>query len=110
MINSILHPKVKKKIELVIKEYFRQHSLVFTEAALIYEAEMESMFDYVILITAEYDVRKERALASGKITEQDFDQRNKNQIKDEEKKKRADFIFDNNGSEKDSEQKVRSIN
>jgi len=97
-INSILHPRVKKKIEELTKEYFKENEMVFIEAALIYEAEMESMFDYVVLITADYKLRKMRAIKEGKLSEEDFRKRNENQIKDEEKRKRADFVFENNGS------------
>ena len=95
-INSILHPKVKNKIESLANEYFIKYDIVFTEAALIYEADMESMFDYVVLITADYKIRKKRTTENAKLSEKDFDKRNDNQIKDEEKKKRADFVFENN--------------
>jgi dephospho-CoA kinase len=105
-INSILHPKVKKKIEELTKEYFKEYDIVFTEAALIYEAEMEPMFDYVVLITADFELRKMRAINEGKLNEEDFQKRNENQITDNEKKKRADFVFENYGSKDELKQKV----
>src|SRR5690606_16027908 len=43
-INSILHPAVKKKILKLTDQYFEFNDIVFTEAALIYEADMEKMF------------------------------------------------------------------
>ena len=95
-INSILHPKVKKEIESLNNKYLREHDIIFTEAALIYEADMESLFDYIVLITADYEIRKARAINAGELSEEDFNKRNENQIKDEEKKKRADFVFHNN--------------
>jgi len=106
VINSILHPKVKKTIELLNKQYFELNDIVFTEAALIYEADMEKMFDYVVLITSDLNIRKERAMLNGRISEEDFIKRNENQISDEEKKKRADFIFENNGSIGELKQKA----
>jgi len=105
-INFILHPKVIKKIEELTGDYFKEHNIVFTEAALIYEADMESLFDYVVLITSDYEIRKMRAINEGKLSEEDFNKRNENQIKDEEKKKRADFVFENNGSKDELKQKV----
>jgi len=105
-INFILHPKVIKKIEELTDDYFKEHNIVFTEAALIYEADMESLFDYVVLITADYEIRKMRAINERKLSEEDFNKRNENQIKDEEKKKRADFVFENNGSKDELKQKV----
>jgi len=104
-INSILHPKVREKVNELMQEQLLNNDIVFTEAALIYEAEMENMFDYVVLITASYAVRMKRVLANGKLTEEDFKKRNENQIRDEEKKKRADFIFENNGNVDELKQK-----
>ena len=105
-INSILHPKVKGKVNELMQEQLISNDIIFTEAALIYEAEMENMFDYVVLITANNDVRMKRVTANGKLTEEDFTKRDENQIKDEEKKKRADFIFENNGDIEELKQKA----
>jgi dephospho-CoA kinase len=105
-INSILHPEVKKKILSLNSGYFKKNDLVFTEAALIYEADMESMFDYVVLISADYETRKKRAMNNDNISESDFQKRNENQIRNEEKKKRADFVFDNNGNAEGLKQKA----
>ena len=96
IINSILHPLVIKKIDKMMNEKLNKKDRVFVEAALIYEADMEGMFDYVVLITADKKVRYGRK--SGDLSINDFEQRDSNQIPDEEKKKRADFIFENNGS------------
>jgi dephospho-CoA kinase len=97
-INSLLHPLVIKEIEKQINLLSIDNEIVFVEAALIYEADMEKMFDYVVLITADTNKRKERLLQSKRISEEDFKRRDANQISDEEKMKRVDFIFYNNGS------------
>ena len=97
-INSIVHPKVIKKVEFLINEELSKNTLVFAEAALIYEADMEDMFDYVVLISADEKIRMKRKVEFSNFTEDDFRKRNENQIKDEEKKKRADFTFINDGS------------
>jgi len=96
-LESILHPRVIKSIEKSFAELLKNNKVVFVEAALIYEADMEDMFDYVVLITAERKLKLERKIESG-ITEEDFCRRELNQISEEEKKKRADFIFSNEKS------------
>ena len=108
-INSILHPKVKREVEQLIQEELKKNHLVFVEAALIYEAEMENMFDYVVLITAVSSVREKRIVTSGKLNNEEFRKRDENQIKDEEKKKRADFVFENNGNTKELKQKANLL-
>ena len=75
-------------------------NIVFVEAALIYESELEDLFDFIVLITADEETRKKRKIAQG-MSESDFMMRLQNQIKDEEKAKLADFIFINNGEKKD---------
>ena len=108
IIESILHPRVIESIEKSAAELLKNNEVVFIEAALIYEADMEDMFDYVVLITAQRDLRLARKISSG-ITEDDFCKRESNQIPEEEKKKRADFIFSNDGSVDDFKSKFNLL-
>ncbi|HEX9253124.1 MAG TPA: dephospho-CoA kinase [Ignavibacteriaceae bacterium] len=108
IIESILHPRVINSIEQSINTIEKTDKVVFVEAALIYEADMEDMFDFVVLITAQRDLRLARKIASG-ITEDDFCKREANQIKEEEKKKRADFIFSNETSFDDLKMKFNLL-
>ena len=100
-LNSILHPQVVQKIDSLIEEKYKEKKIVFIESALIYEADIEKYFDYVVLVTADFNIRLKRSVANEKFTEDDFINRDKSQIPQEEKEKRADFIFSNNGSKKD---------
>jgi dephospho-CoA kinase len=99
-LESIIHPRVIKSIEKSSSALLKNNKVIFIEAALIYEADMEEMFNYVVLITAQRDLRLARKIASG-IAEADFCKRELNQIPEEEKKKRADFIFSNDKSIED---------
>ncbi len=105
-INSILHPIVRKRIETLSEEYFKTKNILFVEAALIFESKIEKMYDYVVLITAEKDLRMKRATKAKKLSEADFITRDSNQLNEETKKKKADFIFTNNGSKKELKQKA----
>lgn len=105
-INSILHPRVRERIDSISKEYFKTKDIVFVEAALIFESRIEKMYDFVILIAADKKLRMKRATNGKKISEMDFLQRNGNQLDDEVKKQKADFIFINNGSKTELRQKA----
>ena len=107
-LESILHPRVIKSIEKSASEFLKVNKVVFVESALIYEADMEDMFEYVVLVTAQRNLRLERKLSSG-ISEEDFCKREANQIPEEEKKKRADFIFSNDGSVEDLKSKFNLL-
>jgi len=97
-INSILHPRVRKRIDFLSKEYFKEYDIVFVEAALIFESKIETFYDYIVLITADRALRMNRSILTKKITKEDFVNRDSNQMNDETKKKKADFIFTNDGS------------
>ncbi|MDH3268107.1 MAG: dephospho-CoA kinase [Ignavibacteria bacterium] len=105
-INSILHPRVRKRIEFLSEEYFKTKNIVFVEAALIFESKIEKMYDYVVLITAEKELRMKRATMAKNLSEADFIKRDGNQLNEETKKKKADFTFTNNGSKEELKQKA----
>ena len=105
-INSIIHPKVIKKVNILADEKLRSANIVAAEAALIYEADMEKYFDYVVLVTSDINLRIKRKVEKENYTEEQFYKRNENQIPDDEKKKRADFVFENNGSLEDLQTKA----
>lgn len=107
-LESILHPIVIKKIQKLTDETLINHNVVFVESALVYEANIEDKFDYVVLITAPREIRLKRKLQTG-LSEEDFISREKNQIPDDEKKKRADFIFSNDKSLKEIEQHFKIL-
>ena len=105
-INAILHPRVRKRIDFISKEYIKTKNIVFVEAAIIYESKIEKMYDFVVLIVADEKLRMKRITKSKKISEKDFISRSQNQLDDEVKKKKADFIFVNNGSKSELKQKA----
>ena len=108
-INSIVHPKVIEKVNILITEKLEDSDIVFAEAALIYEAEMDKYFDYVVLITAEDKLRLDRKVRFDNFSKEQFLKRDENQIPDIEKKKRADFVFENNGSLNELKEKVKLL-
>jgi dephospho-CoA kinase len=105
-INSILHPRVRKRIEFLSQEYFNESDIVFVEAALIFESKIENMYDYVVLITADKELRMTRSTAAKRISKEDFIKRDQNQMNVESKKKKADFIFTNDGTVLELKQKA----
>ena len=100
-LNDVLHPIVLQEIDSLLETNYKNEKIVFIEAALIYESGIEKKFDYVVLVTADYDIRLNRSVASKNFTAEDFKRRDSNQIPDKEKEKRADFVFLNNDSRED---------
>ena len=73
---------------------------------MIFESNIEKMYDYVILITANKNIRMKRSTMTKKFSEEDFIKRDANQMSEESKKKKADFVFTNDGSKDELKQKV----
>jgi len=105
-LEKILHPIVINKSEELLNHYLDVSEMVFLEAALIYEADMEKYFDYIVLITADKKIRFERKQSSSGMNADDFEKRDLMQIAEDEKKKRADFIFENNSDLNSLKQKA----
>jgi len=64
------------------------------------------MYDYVVLITADKNIRMKRSTMNKKLSEEEFIKRDNNQMNEQSKKKKADFIFTNDGSISELKQKA----
>ncbi len=96
LLSSIIHPPTIKAIEKRSEEILLKSNLVFTESALIYEADIENIFDYVILVYSDEKKRIERTMKRDNITSDQITKRMQFQIPDENKKDWADFVIENN--------------
>ena len=108
-INSIVHPPVMEKIDQLAKEIFKNQDIVFIETALVYEANLEDFFDYVLLVLADEKTRIERIINREKVTEEQVRARMQFQIPDEEKKDDADFVLYNNTTLQELENRVEFL-
>ncbi len=98
IINSILHPPTIDSIKNMMNKELQKSDMVFVEAALIYEANMYPLFDYVVLITAEKSLRIKRIMGRDNVSEEEILRRMEKQLSEEKKKELADFVIENNGS------------
>jgi dephospho-CoA kinase len=73
-------------------------ALIAAEVPLLFETGMETAFDFVMLITAPVEVRRRRLVA--KLTDDEFERRMAQQMPEEEKIARSDFVFHNSGERK----------
>ncbi|MGK9477166.1 dephospho-CoA kinase [Melioribacter sp. OK-6-Me] len=107
-VNSIVHPPTIEATLNLAEKYFNKHDIVFVESALLYEANMEDLFDYVILIYSPEKLRIKRAMQKG-MTKEDIIRRMNYQMKDEIKKSKADFVIENNSTIEDLQEKLNFI-
>ncbi len=98
-LESILHPLVQDQV--CHKRGSLEKSGVaraFYDVPLLFEKNMGEEFDDTVLISCSLDLQKERMRKRNQWTEEDIQMRLNVQMPMEEKKKRANYIIENNGS------------
>ena len=91
-LENIIHPYVKEEIESI------EDDLAFVEVPLLYESNMENLFDKIIVVACDFDIQIARIMKRNNISYEDAVNRINNQIPLVEKIKRADYVIYNNGS------------
>lgn len=104
--NAIVHPKVAKHFKKWVAK--QDVAYVIKEAAIIFEHNMESKYDAVILVTADKETRIQRVLKRDNSTREKVLAVMNNQLSEVEKIKRSDFIIDNDNLQKTKEQVVNT--
>ncbi len=106
-LNAIVHPAVIRETAAQTDELLNRYDLVFYEAALIFEAGMDNLFDYIILLTANEKNKVDRITRRDNVSEEKIRLRMQNQMSDVLKKEKADLIVENDGSIEDLQSKVK---
>ena len=94
MINKIVHPLVKERIEEFIKDH-KNNDVVVCEIPLLFESKSENMFDYIIGVDSPKDVQLDRLASRNKETSKSLKMIARNNSFDKNKNK-ADVIINNN--------------
>ena len=98
LLNGIVHPAVKKHFENWILQY-QKAPFVIKEAAILFESGSYKDCDYIITITSPLETRINRVLQRDSTTKEKVLQRINNQLSDEERKARSEFVIENNDFE-----------
>ena len=93
-LNEIVHPATQKDGERWMS--LQKTPYAIHEAALIFEAGLESGFDYVIGVTAPESLRISRTIRRDQTTRGKVLKRIHQQMNEEEKMKLCDFVIRNN--------------
>lgn len=98
ILNSIVHPAVSNAFEAWVKmnEEFGNLEYVIEESAIAIELGAHEKFDFVVVVTADEDVRIKRTMQRDNCSEEKVRERINNQLPDSEKLKHADAIIINN--------------
>lgn len=106
-IEDIIHPLVAQDRTLFIETTDAQFALC--DIPLLFENGMEADFDTIVVVTASADTQRKRVLARDGMTPDKFEFILSRQMPDEEKRKRADFIVETDGTFDDTRDQVLKI-
>lgn len=104
-LEALLHPRVVERYLRWRDELAEQPdppAVCVTEVPLLYEVGGESRFDKVVVVTASPQVRIARRLGPMRERERRF-------LSDEEKAKRADFVYVNDGTRAELDEFVAGV-
>ena len=102
--NSILNGIMWPEVYLIINKTYnkiknkKKYNMFIVDAALIFEANYTSFFDYTLLITAPEKIRLDRAVNRRNISLENIQNRISLQMSENSKKKLADHVIINDSS------------
>ncbi len=99
-LNGLVHPAVARDGLLWQAEQSRsQAPFTLKEAALLFESGTDALLDKIIVVKAPEKVRIQRVVDRDKVSEEDVRKRMRQQMPEEEKVARADFVINNSGEQ-----------
>ncbi|MBE5939888.1 MAG: dephospho-CoA kinase [Lachnospiraceae bacterium] len=108
LLNSIIHPNVKKYIICQIDEITKNHKspLIFIESALLLNDNYDKMCDSIWYIYSDIETRFERVNRTRNMSRERFDEIVSNQLSDEILRKRCNVIIDNDKSIENTKEQI----
>ena len=106
ILNSIMHPEILHIMREKILECKKENKIIFVEIQLLFEVQWEKEFDYILLVSAEKETQIKRILARDKRSKEEALSIINSQMSLNEKKKRSDYVIENDGNIQDLERKV----
>lgn len=107
-LNSLLHPIILKKIDEQIEKY-KNDKIVFLDAPLLFETGLFKKCDKIILIHCNEKTQIQRLMQRDGIDSKKAKQIIQSQLSVSKKKKKSDYIIENNESIQDLYFKIDNI-
>ena len=110
-LNAIIHPAIMERRQELLAAYHAQDpaAVVISDAALIYEAHIESHFLRIIVAWCRADLQLQRLLAKAGLSQEQAARRIRAQMPADEKRRRADYLIDTSGSLEDTRHQVAAL-
>ena len=106
-LEAVVHPEVRR---LLMEELSRLEApLVFLEIPLLFEKGWEGRLHGTLLVAAPLEERVRRVMARSGLSREEVLARERAQMPEEEKRKRATWVLENTGSLEDLERALKAV-
>lgn len=110
ILNGIVWPEVSMLIENALRQAkIEKYDFFIVDAALLFEANFNHFFDYIILVTADEKKRLDRALKRKNLDLSQIKKRMSLQLSDQKKIKLSDFVIFNDSDKKALKSEYKKI-
>lgn len=107
---SIILPYIIEDIFKDLKEYAdKERKISIVDAPTLIESKLHEKMDVVVVVRADEEIQIKRVMKRDGYTREEALQRISSQMSTEEKIKYADYVIDNNGDFKETEEQVRRL-
>lgn len=106
LLDRLLDGYLRGAITDQIKDAAKKAPLVVADIPLLYEADYQQYMDQVAVVYIPKELQLTRLMQRDHLTEEAALQRMKSQLSIEEKRQKADFLFDNQGTREETRQQV----
>lgn len=109
-LNAIVHPEVERlRSEAIASLRSAGARLVICDIPLLFEVGLDAKMDKIILVDAAAELRKERLLRDRGLSVAEADAMIAAQMPAAEKRARADYVLENNGTREELDQQVDTL-
>ena len=97
-LEMIVHPAIRELRKAARDDAMKAGALiVLEEVPLLFESKLEGDYDVTIVVDARTEVRSARAFVTRSWSAEEFRSIDSSQMSSDDKRKRADYVIENNG-------------
>ena len=101
-LEQLIHPIVQNEVQKLRQQWQQQgQSISFYDVPLLFEKNLQSQFDFTLVIHCSEKLQRARLKARDQMTDAEIDLRIKNQLPLSQKAQLADYVIENEGSLED---------
>lgn len=109
-LEEIVHPYVKQLAENERRQLSQKgHKLAFYDVPLLFEKNLEDQFEAVVVVYCDEKIQRQRLRERDQLSQKEIDDRLRSQLPLSEKKARADFVINNNGTLQELQAEVAKL-